>query len=346
MMESSAARLKKIVPPLLRWYDQHKKAYPWRATRDPYVVWLSEIMLQQTRIEVVLHRFPTFLAAYPTLAALAAADEEALRKHWQGLGYYRRVEQLQRAAQQLVDEGASQLPADFDALLKLPGIGRYTAGAIASLGFGLPCPAVDGNVLRVLARLTADEREVTNAKTQRAAEALVAAIIPPERPGDFNEALMELGERLCLPNTAPLCSQCPLGEHCLAYRRGIAAALPRRAKAKSRRREYRTVLLFCVDDTVAIRRRPAGGLLANLWEFPHEEGRPAATELAKRFPTANIQPLGETKHIFTHLEWHLAGYRLTFDKRPALSDATWVTAAELRDVYAMPTAFRYYREQL
>lgn len=337
--------LKAAVKPLLKWYATEKRSLPWRERRDPYAIWLSEIMLQQTRIEAVLPRYDAFLEAFPTIEALAAADGDEVRKAWQGLGYYRRADQLHLAAQVICEKYAGQLPADYDALRKLPGIGRYTAGAIASIGFGLPHPAVDGNVLRVVARLLADGDDVTEAKTQRKVESMLQSVIPQRQPGDFNQAVMELGERICLPNTVPLCNECPVSDICVGRCKGVAADLPRRAAKKQRRQEKRTVLVHRCGDLVAIRKRPARGLLANLWEFPNEEGQLKMEDIAGRYRKATVEMLGSAKHIFTHIEWHMIGFRIWHAEKPPLPDSIWANAAEIDEIYAIPTAMRFYAKQ-
>ena len=225
-----------IAPPLLRWYEQNKRTLPFRTVSTPYRVWVSEIMLQQTRVSAALPYFERFMAELPTVADLAACDPERLHKLWEGLGYYSRVRNLQKAAQIVMEQHGGALPADYDALLKLPGVGAYTAGAIASISFGLPVPAVDGNVLRVFARILNDGRDVTRPDVKKDLTACVMELQPPERPGDYNQALMELGALVCLPGGAPLCSECPLRGLCAARALGVQETLPVKAPPAAKRR--------------------------------------------------------------------------------------------------------------
>ena len=299
---------KAIVQPLLNWYDAGHRDLPWRSEPAPYRVWVSEIMLQQTRVEAVRGYFSRWMNALPDIPALAAADEAVYTKLWEGLGYYSRVRNLHRAAVLLCEEYGGELPADYDRLLALPGVGEYTAGAVASIAFGLPVPAVDGTVLRVA-------------------------------------ALMELGATVCLPNGAPRCDDCPIQHLCEGFHRGNAAVLPLRAAKKARRVENRTVLVVRCGQLVGLRQRPKKGLLAGLWELPSLDGhlspdelRAALTEMG--WSVRKLLSLRPAKHIFTHVEWHMNGVYVELDApAPAL---TFVTPAELRDAYALPSAFRSF----
>lgn len=344
--------------PLLSWYDLNARAMPWRDRPDPYRVWVSEIMLQQTRVETVIPYFERFTSALPDIAALASAPEEQLLKLWEGLGYYSRVRNLGRAARIVAEEFGGQLPADPEQLAKLPGIGPYTAGAIASIAFGIPVPAVDGNVLRVIARLTADPSDMSGAKAQKNVADRIMPCIPPDRPGDFTQALMELGATVCLPKAEPLCGQCPLAGQCLALRQGNPSGYPAHAAARPRRVEERTVLLAtaCDGREILVRKRPAIGLLAGLWEFPHEEGWltmeqareviaswGGSSDIGKPLP---MQTLPTFRHIFTHLEWLLSGYCFDSDKFDPPTGWCWVPLARLRQDYALSTAFSVYRHWL
>ena len=268
-MDSLAA----IVGPLLEWYGRNARSLPWREEPAPYRVWVSEIMLQQTRVEAVKPYFARFLAELPDVTALASAPEQQLMKLWEGLGYYSRARNLQKAARVMVEQYGGTLPADYDALLKLPGIGPYTAGAVASIAYGIPVPAVDGNVLRVVMRLTAGWEDIADPAVKRAVERRMAAILPKDRPGDFNQAMMELGATVCAPGGEPKCLVCPLNALCEGYRQGVARELPVKAKKKARRIEERTVFLLVCDGELAIRKRADSGLLAGLWELPSVEGK-------------------------------------------------------------------------
>ena len=334
-----------IVAPLLAWYDEGHRDLPWRAVPTPYRVWVSEIMLQQTRVEAVRSYFDRWMQALPDIPALAAADEAVYMKLWEGLGYYSRVRNLHRAACEVCEQYGGELPADYARLLALPGVGEYTAGAVASIAFGLPVPAVDGNVLRVAARLDNDLTPITDAGYKKQTRARFAALMPADRPGDLNQALMELGATVCLPNGAPRCADCPLQHLCLGCHHGNAAMLPVRAAKKARRVENRTVLLARCGTLVGIRRRPAKGLLAGLWELPALEGHLSPEETraalaAQGWQVQKLLSLRPAKHIFTHVEWHMNGYYIELAAPP--DGLTFVSPAALRADYALPSAFRAF----
>lgn len=334
-----------IVAPLLAWYDEGHRDLPWRAVPTPYRVWVSEIMLQQTRVEAVRGYFDRWMQALPDIPALAAADEAVYMKLWEGLGYYSRVRNLHRAAVEVCEQYGGELPADYAKLLALPGVGEYTAGAVASIAFGLPVPAVDGNVLRVAARLDNDLTPITDAGYKKQTRARFAALMPADRPGDLNQALMELGATVCLPNGAPRCADCPLQHLCLGCHHGNAAMLPVRAAKKARRVENRTVLLARCGPLVGIRRRPAKGLLAGLWELPALEGHLSPEEAraalaAQGWQMQKLLSLRPAKHIFTHVEWHMNSYYIELAAPP--DGLTFVSPAALRADYALPSAFRAF----
>lgn len=338
--------LSPIIEPLLAWYDQNKRPLPWREELSPYHVWISEIMLQQTRIEAVIPYYERFLKACPTVAALAAIDDEKLMKLWEGLGYYSRARNLKKAAIAMMREHGGNLPADYGALLALPGIGPYTAGAIASIAFGLPEPAVDGNVLRVITRLTADESDITKDATKQRIIATLRSIYPKngKDAGAMTQALMELGERVCLPNGTPHCEECPLGASCPARTRDLTDRIPCRTPKKARKIQDRTVFLLIDNDKVALRKRPDKGLLAGLWEFvgtdEHLEDE-AAKDWLKAYgvETEQIRPIPSATHIFTHVEWHMTGYLVLCRKADLPEDLCWVTRKQLKREYALPTAY-------
>ncbi len=342
------------VPLLLSWYREHHRDLPWRKTSDPYAILVSEIMLQQTRAETVKPYYHRFLAALPTVQALAKADDDLLRKLWEGLGYYSRVRNLKRAAEAVVERHAGCIPADFDALLSLPGVGRYTAGAVASIAFDRPHPAVDGNVLRVLARLTGDDTDVLSASAKTHAEETLAPHVPSPGAGDFAQSLIELGAVVCTPSGEPRCDDCPLSLICVAAQEGRQAELPVRVPKTKRRTEARTVLVLRTSDDgrVAILRRPDTGLLAGLYEFPCMDGFTdrdgVAAHLAARGLTVRaLTPLPAARHLFSHIEWHMQGYAVEIDLPATLPDG-WILATpeELDDVYAIPSAYAVYRSSV
>ena len=259
---------KDIIEPLLTWYLKNARSLPWREEPTPYRVWVSEIMLQQTRVEAVKPYFQRFITKLPDVAALADCPEDTLLKLWEGLGYYNRVRNMQKAARTVVEEYGGILPADYRALLSLTGIGSYTAGAIASIAYGIPVPAVDGNVLRVLTRLSGDASDIMKQTVKTALEEELLDFMPKDRAGAFNQALMELGATVCVPNGAPLCGECPWGGVCKACADGSWAYLPVKTRARERRIEERTVFVIRTGDRVVLNRRPKKGLLAGLYEFP------------------------------------------------------------------------------
>ncbi len=349
-MEQKKRNLESAVQPLLDWYRLSARDLPWRKTRDPYRIWVSEIMLQQTRVAAVLGYYARFLDAFPSVEALAQSPEDQLLKLWEGLGYYSRARNLQKAAQMVAERGG--FPEDYPGLLALPGVGEYTAAAIASAAFGKREAAVDGNVLRVIARLLDCHDDITAPQTKKKIRAHVQAVFPeaPEDVPIFNQALMELGATVCAPNGPPKCLLCPLRTLCLGLARGTAEALPVKAPKKARRVEEKTVFLLLRDGKAALRKRPPGGLLAGLWEFPNtdealdENAAPSVISgwgLEARSWRAKLA----AKHIFTHVEWRMTGYTLAVSGEGP-PDFVWMNAAELK-AHAVPSAFaRYYAEAL
>ncbi len=347
-----------IREPLCAWYRLHARPLPWRNEPTPYHVWLSEVMLQQTRIEAVKPYYARFLEAAPTVAALAALPDDRLMKLWEGLGYYSRARNLKRAAGEICRLYGGELPADYHALRALPGIGDYTAGAIASIAFSLPYPAVDGNVLRVVTRLTGDESDVLRPETKKRITAALAEVYATAAdPAALTQGLMELGEVVCMPNRAPLCGECPLAACCRARAEGSFDRIPYRSPKKGRRIMRKLVLiLHDGEGNYAIRRRPAEGLLAGLWELPQLDLPEDITtgddalldELAREFCRQNGLMAAESaaapaaKHVFTHLEWHMCGRYLNVEKSKKNGDLLFVSAASLAAEYALPTAFRAY----
>lgn len=336
--------------PLLAWYRANARDLPWRHTQDPYRIWISEIMLQQTRVAAVLGYYARFLDAFPSVEALAEAPEERLMKQWEGLGYYSRARNLQKAAKVITEKWDGAFPRTYEGLLALPGIGDYTAGAIASAAFGLRFPAVDGNVLRVVTRLTDCHGDIGSPPVKHAVRAQVEAAMPGETEDIrlFNQAIMELGAVVCGPGGPPKCDLCPVAQDCLGRIRGTAEQLPVKAAKKARRTEEKTVLLLLREGKVALRKRPGSGLLAGLWEFPSVEGaldETAAAQAAAEWgfaPRAWLKKL-TAKHIFTHVEWHMTGYSLRVTGEGP-GEFYWVDAAGLEES-AVPSAFaKYYAE--
>lgn len=333
-----------MTTPLLAWYDLNGRTLPWRSVVTPYRTWVSEIMLQQTRVGAVIPYFERFMEELPDVSALAAVSEERLLKLWEGLGYYSRARNLQRAAKIVVSDFGGALPQSYHALLSLPGIGEYTAAAIASINFSEPVAAVDGNLLRVAARVSGCGEDIMDAKVRRLFRQRLDAAIDLDRPGAYNQAMMDLGATVCLPNGAPKCEICPARTVCEAYKNGLTEVLPVRAKKKSRRVEERTVLLLFQGRKVALRKRPDTGLLAGLWEYPNlpesldEAG--ALLALAQMGLSAeSIAPAGSAKHIFTHIEWDMKGYFA--DVAGENDDLIWADA-DAFDAFALPTAFKKY----
>lgn len=340
MKNLSGESLGQIVPKLLDWYHAHARILPWREDHSPYRVWVSEIMLQQTRVEAVKPYFSRFLTALPDVQSLADAEEEQLLKLWEGLGYYNRVRNMQKAAKEIVEHYNGEFPKDYDALCALPGLGAYTAGAVASIAFSLPVPAVDGNVLRVISRITGDERDITIPAVKRDITKKVTDILP-EEVGDFNQALMELGAMVCLPNGAPKCEECPVASMCMAYQKGLTDTIPVKKKKKPRRIEERTVFLIIKGQEILIRKRPDTGILAGLWEFPNTQ-EDAECFLDKiGIGDSKKDVTISAKHIFTHLEWHMTGYIVRVQEK---IDGVWIDGAQLSE-YAFPTALKKYVEK-
>ena len=331
---------------LIAWYRANRRDLPWRREPTPYHVWISEIMLQQTRIEAVLGYYERFLAALPDIAALAAAEEDRLLKLWEGLGYYSRARNLKKAAAEVMARWGGELPRRAEELKTLPGIGDYTAGAIASIAYGEPEPAVDGNVLRVVVRLLDCPDDVLLPATRRRVTELLRAVYPRgEDAALLTEGIMELGETVCIPNAEARCALCPLRGLCRALRRGMVRELPFRSPPKERRKETRTVLLLRCGGLYAIRRRPESGLLAGLWEFPNWEGRLDESELSSRLGVPlRCTPCGSAKHVFSHVEWQMHGFFADCGMRP--EGFAWHTAREIGEDFSIPTAFRYFRKKL
>ncbi len=360
-----------MVAPLLDWYAENARKLPWREDPKPYYVWVSEIMLQQTRVEAVKGYFARFIRELPDIATLAEADEERLLKLWEGLGYYSRVRSLKKAAGIVMEKFGGRLPRRKEQLLTLPGIGAYTAGAIASIAYGQVAAAVDGNVLRVMARLLGDGADVGRESVRREWAGRLEAVMPKDFPGAFNQALMELGAMVCLPNGKPLCGQCPVRGLCVAYREGTWEKFPVKAKKPPRRIEEHTILLVEVEGGFLVRKRPARGLLAGMWEYPALGGKKEEGEVKELFGIKNnavgtVLPLGEAKHVFSHVEWHMKGYYVRIrELSPQFAKICFengeiydiivdgfpagcipVTWERLRADYSVPSAFDAYKKAM
>ena len=342
--------LNQLPIPLLLWYREHARALPWRNRPTPYQVWVSEIMLQQTRVAAVLDYYRRFLEAAPDPASLAALPEDALMKLWQGLGYYSRARNLQKAARQIMDQFHGVFPNTYEDIRALAGVGDYTAGAIASIAFQIPVPAVDGNVLRVTARLTGDGGDISSPAMKKKVAAALGEVIPVEAPGEYNQAMMELGATVCLPNGAPLCGACPAASFCRAFQEGRTGELPVKAPKKARRVESRTVYLLFCGEAVALRRRPERGLLAGLWEYPNEPAGTSAIPAALGLTPDRFQPAGRGKHIFTHIEWHMTALAASLEEDALPPGWVWAGRGALERDYAVPSAFQafssYVKEKL
>ena len=339
---TDAEIIEQALPRIADWYALSRRVLPWREEPTPYRVWISEIMLQQTRIEAVIPYYRRFLAELPDAAALAAMEEDRLLKLWEGLGYYSRARNLKRAAEIVMRDYGGELPHTAAQLRTLPGIGDYTAGAIASIACGEPEPAVDGNVLRVLSRLLENSGDILSPAVKKSVTSLLREHYPRgEAAALTTEGLMELGETICIPNGAPKCELCPWRSLCRAHQNGTEEKFPVKAPPRPRRIEERTVLLLRWGNRWAIRQREKKGLLAGLWELPNELGAVTEEELRARFPQAErIAPCGSAKHVFTHVEWHMEGWLL--DLRKPLPGLTWETAEEIRARYSIPTALKAY----
>lgn len=346
---------KEMAGPLLKWYDNNRRILPWREEPKPYRVWVSEIMLQQTRVEAVKPYFERFMKSLPEIKDLAEATEDTILKLWEGLGYYSRVRNMQKAAITIMEDYGGKMPQEYEELKKLPGIGSYTAGAISSIAFQKKAPAVDGNVLRVLSRLTMEPEDILTQKVKKKMEELIIRLIPNDRPGDFNQAMIEIGATVCVPNAAPRCAECPLAEYCLAHQNGCATDFPQRAAKKQRKIEEKTVLIIRDGEKGALRKRPKKGLLAGMYEFPMLEGTKSSEEVLAYCSSIGLKPLriqelAQSKHMFSHKEWHMKGYAVRVDElsetRGGEEDWLFVRPEEAQERYPVPAAFGAYTSYL
>ena len=333
---------------VLPWYAVNKRDLPWRTDRNPYHIWVSEIMLQQTRVEAVKGYYGRFLAALPAVADLADVDDDRLHKLWEGLGYYNRVRNMKKAAQQVVVHYNGVFPREYDDILALPGIGEYTAGAISSIAFDIPVPAVDGNVLRVISRLTNDTTPIDQPAYKKMVTEHLTRIYPAQA-GDFTQALMELGATVCGPNRKPDCENCPCNGFCQGYKEGTAEELPVKLPKKDRRVEEKTVFVLSCQGMFALQKRPDKGLLAGLWQFPNTDSYLTAEETLAYLESCGLQPRElhlqlDRKHIFTHVQWNMRGFYIEMTQQDPRYQ--WFSLQQLRDQAALPTAFRQFCVEL
>ena len=344
-------KCKKMLSKLSDFYLTDGRKLPWRCDCDPYHVWISEIMLQQTRVEAVIPYYERFLSLFPTVFDLASAPEDVLLKAWEGLGYYSRARNLGKAAKVVAEKYGGVFPKDFNALLSLPGIGEYTAAAIASICFDLPYAAIDGNVLRIYARVFADGRDVTDAKVKKDIKEALESSFPKNGAAAITQGFMDIGQRFCSPNGTPRCEECPLLSLCTVGQSGDYASFPYRKPKKPRRIIQKTVLLLHVADSEGgkflIRKRPKEGLLGGLWEFPSVDESLSVEEAVKQASALGVSPLAALPaiaavHIFTHLEWHMQG--VLIECEGGASTLTAASAEELKEKYPIASAFRAFKD--
>lgn len=332
---------------LLPWFYVNQRALPWRQDKDPYHIWLSEIMLQQTRVEAVKGYYSRFLQKLPTVEALAEADDELLTKLWEGLGYYSRVRNLKKAAQIITGQYCGVFPTEYDQVRSLPGIGEYTAGAICSIAYDQKTPAVDGNVLRVYSRLMNDPTPIDLPAVKKTVTNRLQKIYPSQA-GDFTQALMELGATVCGPNRKPDCESCPCKGLCIGYQQGTAEQLPVKSPKKQRRQEQLTLFVLSCDGKYALEKRPDKGLLAGLWQFPNTPGHLDARQSIafleqKGIIVSQVLFQKEKKHIFTHIQWQMRGFYMQV--KECGGEYTWLTEQQIEEDRSLPTAFRQFWEE-
>ena len=341
--------LYEMVSPIVTWFQKNKRDLPWRNHPDAYRVWVSEIMLQQTRVEAVKPYYERFLRELPTVKDLAEAKEDQLLKLWEGLGYYNRVRNMQKAAQQIMIDYQGQFPDTFEEIRSLKGIGNYTAGAISAFAFGLPKPAVDGNVLRVISRLMGSREDIMKQSVRSKIEEKLEHVIPEGAASDFDQGLIELGALVCVPNGEPKCTECPVAHLCEARKQGMIAEIPVKSKGKARKMEDKTVLIFKDGEKLAIQKRPSKGLLAGLYEFPNQEGHLTMEEVTAYSKKISLMPvrikkLEDAKHIFSHIEWHMSGYEIIVDELEKTNEKAFlfIHPEEIEKKYSIPSAFEAY----
>lgn len=340
--------IQQIRQPIITWYQENGRELPWRKDKNPYFIWLSEIMLQQTRIEAVKNYYERFITELPTIQKLAEVEEERLLKLWEGLGYYNRARNLKKAAMVIQEKYQGKMPKQYEELIQLPGIGEYTAGAIASIAYDEPVPAVDGNVLRVISRVIGSRKDVLDLKYKREITQKLLEIMP-KQAGDFNEGLMELGELICIPNGEPLCKECPLKGICIANQEGLTSEIPVRIQKIKRRKEEKTIFILKCKDKIAIRKREETGLLAGMYEFPNETKKMTQKERMEVLRKWNLEghqmkKIGEHHHIFSHIEWDMIGYEVVVKNEN--EKFMWVGKSEIIEKYPMPGPFSPFLKKI
>ncbi|MFQ7375129.1 MAG: A/G-specific adenine glycosylase [Enterococcus casseliflavus] len=362
-------KIKTFQETFLTWYHKEKRNLPWRATNDPYAIWISEIMLQQTRVETVIGYFYRFMEQFPTIQDLAVAEEQKLLKVWEGLGYYSRARNLKAAAQQIVAEFDGEMPQSIEEIRSLKGIGPYTAGAIGSIAFGLPEPAIDGNVMRVVSRLFCIEADIAKASSRRPFDEAMRTIISPDEPGEFNQALMDLGSRICTPTT-PKCEECPISQYCLAYAENRQTDFPVKSKKAKPKDVYYIAGAIEDQGSFLLVQRPETGLLASMWHFPLVEVTKEQYEALQRtwakeeqlqldliaeddaleiFPDLPVvwqkRHFGEITHIFSHLKWHVLLFYGRKRGELTLQDSEWAAKESFQN-YVFPKPQQKLVDQL
>ncbi len=338
----------KLPEALLPWFADHKRDLPWRRDREPYHIWLSEIMLQQTRVEAVKEYYIRFLEQLPTIEALADADDEVLHKLWEGLGYYSRVRNLKKAACAIMERYDGSFPQRYEDVLGLPGIGEYTAGALCSIAFHQKKAAVDGNVLRVVSRLTENPTPIDAPAYKKQVKQWLEAVYP-EQAGDFTQALMELGATLCGPNWKPKCTECPCRDFCGGAIHGTAEQYPVKPQKTPRRSQDKTVFILSCGDSYALQKRPNKGLLAGLWQFPDVSGHLEVEQALQAVENMGLRPTElfrqvERKHIFTHIQWQMRGFYM--EVAEPVGELVWFCREDLDNKAALPTAYRQFWEEI
>lgn len=343
ILENNENSLDWIVEPLLQWYKENARVLPWRENSDPYRVWVSEIMLQQTRVEAVIAYYQRFMENFPNIEILAVAPEEKVMKLWEGLGYYSRARNLKKAAEVISEQYKGKFPEEYSEILKLPGIGKYTAGAISSIAFGQPCSAVDGNVLRVITRLEENGTDIKDEKFKKQIGEKLEAVYPVGCCSEFTQSLMELGATVCVPNGEPKCEECPLKRGCSAYKNNTWQKYPVKQEKIKRKRIDKTVLILSIEQKIAVRKREEKGLLGGLWELPNVDEKMNEQEVKQWLEEREIEVIQikkhkSAKHIFTHLEWYMKCYHVVCKEEN--SSFEWASKEELNQAIPLPTAFR------
>lgn len=331
----------KYIDSLLEWYSKNKRDLPWRHTSDSYKIWISEVMLQQTRVEAVKEYYERFLSYLPTIRALANVSEDELLKLWEGLGYYSRARNLKKCAEKVVSLGYTSLPSDESLIKSLPGIGPYTASAILSIAYKQCTPAIDGNVLRILSRIYEDDRDMLKKSVQEEYRRLLASFMKEEYARDFTEGFIELGALVCIPHGMPKCLECPFSKICSSYQHDTMLQFPVKQNKKERKIEEKTVFVFQYQNRYLIQKRSNTGLLASLYEFPNVESKFTLEEVfsylqEQKYSFLDVVSIGEFRHIFSHVEWHMRAYVVGLKKK---IKGTFVSKEDIEMIYSLPTAF-------